>query len=260
MDNTIATNSQSFDMTKILEFVGKLYEEKNKAIIEALELRNKRFEAPIQSESLDQFAVDFAKAQAEYKVAGKTKSNPYFKSSYADLEAVVEASRPALTKYGFSVLQDPVTYSTGETILHTRVIHKSGQWMESRMRIIPAKNDIQSMSSYNTFLKRVAYSSLLGVVTGDEDDDGEMAVATQRETFAKGTALNAKYNPKDQPTDVITKEQLDELEYELSEYPDVTEQVLNALKIMSLADMPKSKYMISLQRIREINNTRNGKK
>jgi hypothetical protein len=172
--------------------------------------------------------------------------------------AVVGASRPALTKNGLSVAQNPISHANGESILHTILLHSSGQWLESRMRIIPPKNDVQAMSSYVTYLKRVAYSSLVGVVTGDEDDDGEIAVATSRETFAKGTALNTKYNAKEQQPIVITREQLEELEYELAEYPDIANQVLDGLRLQSLADMPKAKFLVSITRIRELKNSRNG--
>jgi hypothetical protein len=34
--------------------------------------------------------------------------------------------------------------------------------------------------------------------------------------------------------------------------------VLDGLKIQALADMPKSKYMVSVERVRAIKNARNG--
>ena len=76
-----------------------------------------------------------------------------------------------------------------------------------------------------------------------------------RDVIAKGPSI--KYNPKDQSFDTITREQLDEMEYELSEYPDIADQVLNGLQIQSLADCPKSKYQVSMTRIREIKKLRN---
>ena len=145
-------------------------------------------------------------------------------------------------------------------MLHTILLHKSGQWVESRMRIVPPKNDPQSMSSYVTYLKRVAYSSLVGVVTGDEDDDAEVAMAPSREGFSKGTALNHKYDPREQAPISISKDQLDELEYELAEWPDLAEEVKRGYNLQHIADMPKSKFQVSINRIREIKNSRNGVK
>jgi hypothetical protein len=249
---------ENLELTKVLEFIAKIYEEKNQAVIDKIESKPKIYEIPYRSEEINELATALAKAQADFEVAGLNKNNPFFKSRYADLMAVVTAARPSLCKHGLSVTQNIISHVNGETILHTILMHSSGQWLESRMRVVPPKNDVQSMSSYVTYLKRVSYSSLIGVVTGDEDDDGEIAVATQRETFAKGTALNTKYNPREEVNEVITREQREELEYELAEYPDVAEMVLDGLKIQSLADMPKSKFTVSIKRVRDIKNARNG--
>jgi ERF superfamily protein len=214
-----------------------------------------------RSDEIKELATALAKAQSEYDTAELNKVNPYFKSRYADFTAVVSASRPALTKNGLSVTQEISNDDTGALWCITELMHTSGQWKLSKFRMLPPKNDIQSISSYNTYVKRMCYASLVGVVTGDEDDDGENAVATSREVYAKGTALNTKYNPKEINPEVITPEQLSELEYELAEdgCKDIAEQVLEGLKIQSLADMPKTKYPVAIRRIREIKQLRLGK-
>jgi len=250
---------ESLELTKVLEFIQKIYDERNQAIIDKIEARPKVYEINSRSEDINELATSLAKAQADFEIAGLNRTNPYFKSRYADFQSVVTASRPALTKNGLSVIQNIIAHVSGESILHTILMHNSGQWIESRMRILPPKNDVQTMSSYITYLKRISYSSLIGVVTGDEDDDGEIAVATHRETFAKGTAINHKYNPKDNSPEVITREQLEQLEYELEGYPDIAEQVLDGWRIQSLADLPKVKYQTTFTRIMELKNAREGK-
>lgn len=215
---------------------------------------------PNRSENITELATALAKAQSEMPSAGLNKTNPYFKSSYADLESIINASRPCLTKNGLSVTQQIIHQEDGQSTLLTTLWHNSGQWIGSKVRIVPPKNDIQTISSYVTYQKRICYAALIGVVTGDDDDDGEIAVAPAREVFAKGVALNTKYNPKENVSEVITKEQLEELSYELAEYPDICEMVLDGLKIQSLADMPKAKFMASLGRIRAIKLERNGNK
>lgn len=213
-----------------------------------------------RSEDIKDLATALAKAQGEINVASLNRSNPYFKSKYADLLSIVSAARPALSKYGLSVVQDIIAHADGHSVLHTILLHSSGQWIESRMRIVPPKTDIQSLSSYTTYLKRMAYSSLVGVVTGDEDDDGEIAMTDSRDMIAKGPALNNKYNPKEQSYETVTREQLEELEYELSECPDLAEEILSKFHLQSLADLPKNKYQASLNRIREIKSLRLGTK
>jgi len=210
-----------------------------------------------RSEEIKELATALSLAQNEYVVAPLNKVNPYFKSNYSDLLSVVGSSRPALCKFGLSVTQEVSNDESGALWCITELMHKSGQWKLSRFRMVPPKNDIQAIKSYTTIVKRMCYESLIGVVSGEDDDDGEMAVATTRDTLAKGVALNTKYNPKEINPEAITKEQLEEVEYELSEYPDIASQVLDGLKLQSLADMPKAKYSVAMKRIREIKLLRN---
>jgi hypothetical protein len=223
-------------------------------------LSTNRSQLPSQSDDLKELFGALSKAQSEMRVAGNSSENPYFKSRYADLAEIVRASRPALTKYGLSVILQILPNDEGANIMHCILCHSSGQFIRSSMRILPIKNDIQSLGSCITYLKRYLYAAMVGVVTSDEDDDGERLMQTVREDAAKGTSLNAKYNPKDESHATVTREQLEELEYELGEYPDIGEQVLEGLRILTLADMPKSKYQVSLNRIRQIKQSRNNPK
>ena len=245
---------------QLLKLYLKPYEDKIAAQAQELDQLRKEPAAKYRSDDIKDLSAALPKAQAEFPIAALNKANPYFKSRYADFSAIVQATRPALTKFGLSVLQNLIDLEDGQKMLYTILMHSSGQYIESRVRIIPPKNDVQSMSSYITYMKRITYSSLLGVATGDEDDDGEAAVSDMRYTEQKGTAISTKYNPKEQSADVITKEQREELEYELAEYPDIAEMILEGFKLLSIADMPKSKFMASINRIREIKALRNGTK
>lgn len=216
-------------------------------------LISSRLQLSFRSEDIGELATSLAKAQSEFTIAGLNKANPYFKSKYADLASVVNAARPALTKNGLSVVQNILAHDDGSSVLHTILLHTSGQYIESRMKILPAKSDIQSISSYTTYIKRMAYASLVGVVTGDEsDDDGEAAVATERELYAKGVATNTNYKPQENQYQTVSKDQLDELEYELEGYPHIAELMLNGYKLQSIADLPKARYMTAVTRIREL--------
>jgi hypothetical protein len=133
----------------------------------------------LMSEQIDQLGTALAKAQVEFDIAEKNQKNPFFKSNYADLESVIKASRPALCKYGLSVVQSPFVGEDGNSYLITILIHSSGQWIKSKAKHNPAKTDVQSLSAYNTYLKRMCYSSLVGVSTGEIDDDGNAASQPQ---------------------------------------------------------------------------------
>jgi hypothetical protein len=146
---------------------------------------------PHRSEELKDLFTALSKAQAEMETAELSSENPFFKTRYADLAAIVKASRPALTKHGLCIIQQIITHEDAQTMLHTMLCHTSGQWVESRVRIVPPKNDVQSIGSYITYLRRYSIAAICGIVSSD-DDDGEMAVAHNRQVQSK-PVQSAKY-------------------------------------------------------------------
>ena len=241
------------EVQQILEAIDKLGHRLESIARDAAEEK-----IPSRSAEVKELFTALSKAQGDMSTAGLNKENPYFKSRYADLKSIVDASRPALAKNGLSVIQQILVTHDGQSILNTILGHSSGEYITTRMRIIPPKNDIQSMSSYTTYLKRLAYASIVGVVTGDEDDDGEVAMIISRDAVVKGPST--KYDPRAQSPVTISKDQLDELEYELAAYADIAEMILDKMQIQSLADLPKSQYLNTITRVREIKQLREGKK
>lgn len=128
-----------------------------------------------QTDVINELAGALAKAQAEMTHAGKSADNPFFKSKYADLSAVISAARPALSKNGLSVVQFTDMDEAGKVFLITQLSHSSGQWMRSWYPVTPVKNDPQGLGSATTYARRYAYGSIVGVAAADEDDDGNAA-------------------------------------------------------------------------------------
>ena len=62
-----------------------------------------------RSESITHLATALAKAQAEMPVAVFDATNPFLKSKYATLGAVIQASRPILAKHKLSLVQFPIS-------------------------------------------------------------------------------------------------------------------------------------------------------
>lgn len=126
------------------------------------------------SDQINELAAAMAKFQADLKPAIKGNTNPYFKSRYADLQACWDCCREALVKNGLSVVQGS-RESNGEVVtVDTRLMHASGQWIESSLTMKPAKADPQGIGSAVTYARRYALSAILGIVA-DEDDDGNAA-------------------------------------------------------------------------------------
>lgn len=218
---------------------------------------------PSRSKDVSELFAALSKAQAEMQPALLSAENPYFKSRYADLTSLVQASRPALTKNGLAVIQQILPDDNGSMVMHTLLTHSSGQYITSRMRIIPPKSDIQSLGSHITYLRRFSYASIVGIVTQDEDDDGETSVMSERQQYnTKGPSVKYDATQKEQKFETITKDQLDEINYELSDpiVADLAEEIMDKMRIQTLADLPKSKYRVSIERIREIKNLRLGQK
>lgn len=133
------------------------------------------------SENLNELFTALAKAQEEITIAEKNVDNVFLKSKYADLVSIINAARPYLTKNGLCVIQQLITVE-GETFLVTRMGHKSGQWIQSKVAVVVKEksdgktNYMQAFGSAITYLRKYCYSSLVGVAAGTaEDDDGEKA-------------------------------------------------------------------------------------
>jgi len=129
----------------------------------------------MQSEQINELAAALAKAQAEFTHASKAVKNEYFKSSYADLPAVIDASRAALSKNGLCVMQSTTVRESGDILLVTTLAHSGGQWIKGEYPVKPVKADPQGYGSALTYARRYAYCAIVGVAAIGEDDDGNAA-------------------------------------------------------------------------------------
>jgi hypothetical protein len=118
------------------------------------------------------FAKAFIAAQKSTEAVKKAATNPAFKSKYADLSEVVEATVPALNANGIGVIQVP-GYD-GELVSVTTVfVHESGASVTGVLRMRPSKADPQGVGSAITYARR--YSLLAMTGAAPEDDDGNAA-------------------------------------------------------------------------------------
>jgi len=221
-------------------------------------LASRNLEDPYESRETKDLNSAMAKAYAEYPAIGSNRENSYFKDDYADLNVIMTKVRPILAKNGLTVTQRTIINNDGVTMLHTRVWHSTGQWMETRARIIPTKNDPRTYASLLTYMKRYQLMALLNITVIEDvnDDDAELEMAQSRQILAKGTAINKDYKQSKDSGTTISKEQLEELEYELGTYEDIAEMLMDAYRIQSLADLPKSKYRVAITKAREIKEAR----
>ena len=125
------------------------------------------------SESINELAAALCKAQGDMGGAVKDSSNPFFKSSYADLTSVIKAIKEPFADNGLSYTQFPVTDENGMGVC-TRLMHVSGQWLEGQFTLPVVKRDPQAASSSLTYARRVSLSSIAGIPTADDDAESAM--------------------------------------------------------------------------------------
>lgn len=138
----------------------------------------------LASENINELATALASVQAEIKNAPLNKVNPHFKSKYADLAGIRDTITPHLAKAGLSVVQGTRMGELG-ILVTTRLMHKSGQWIQSELPISPDMTKPQTIGSALTYARRYSLAAIVGIAA-DEDDDAE--AATDRRANANGHA------------------------------------------------------------------------
>lgn len=118
-------------------------------------------------------AAAFIKAKREFGPALKDKTNPAFRSKYADLGACIDAVEDALLNNGIAFIQETFEDMTGVTV-ETVFIHESGETIRCGKLHVPAsKQDPQGYGSALTYARRYSLTTACGIAP--EDDDGNAA-------------------------------------------------------------------------------------
>jgi len=147
------------------------------------------------SVSIQALAPALTAALGKLEGAAKNAKNPHFKNTYADLASVVEASRGILAAQDLAVMQSPGLIVDGRLQLFTRIIHKSGEWIEGEFHMPLAKSDPQATLATLTYARRGALMAILGIPA--VDDDGETAVGRGEE---KSPPPEQKSPPRSEPS------------------------------------------------------------
>lgn len=147
---------------------------------------------PNHSDQLDQIATALSAAQSEIEGVKKTEENPFFKSKYADLASVWDAIRGPFGRNGLSVFQLPMSID-GMAVVWTKLLHKSGQFIEGATALKPTKGDPQGMGSAFTYARRYSLMGVAGVAP--DDDDGNEASQPRQERQKNRTPVKPATDP-----------------------------------------------------------------
>lgn len=115
------------------------------------------------------------KAQEEFDVLEANSVNTHFKNSFAKLNVIYNATKKALRRNGIVINHGerfhPINHqqTTFTSLTHT----ESGEQLIDERYLVPEKPGCQGHGASETYMKRYAVKSLLGIDVGEDDDDGE---------------------------------------------------------------------------------------
>ena len=146
-----------------------------------------------KSEKIDKLAAALAKAQGELDGAAKKSTNPFFKSGYADLHEVISSSFPYLSKNGLSISQGNEII-LGAVCVTTTLLHESGQWLRSKIKVPFPKNkdgstkiDAQGVGTATTYGRRYSLAAMVGIA--QKEDDGN-SISGETTGLSRGVNVN----------------------------------------------------------------------
>jgi hypothetical protein len=155
------------------------------------------------SEQINELAAALSKAQGEFQAAKMENTNPFFKSKYADLGSVIEASKDPCAKNGLAVAQ-PVACDGEKITVNTILMHASGQWISSEFTMTIGEtrgsSPAQAAGSLITYMRRYSLAAVLGLYA-DEDTDGndEKSTAGNKSNGNNGNGNGNKAPTTDKP-------------------------------------------------------------
>lgn len=156
------------------------------------------------SSTIVKLATALNKAQRNIGSATKGSANPFFKSKYADLGSVMEACKEALNEQGISVLQPVVSDASGDYV-ETMLLHESGEYMASRMKLLVAKPNMQELGSAVSYARRYGLQSMVFIPAADDDGEASMRrtpAPTRQTTVAATPVATPAVTEDDVPVDL----------------------------------------------------------
>jgi hypothetical protein len=150
-----------------------------------------------------QYAEALVAAIGELSNVPKTASNPYFKSKYAPLDAIVEATRPVLLKHGLAITQSPL-FMEGMAGVETTIIHKGGHSTTTTL-LLPLKDQSpQGVGGAITYARRYALASVCGIASEDDLDGNEHLPVKKEEARPAIAKVMDKKDASPRPAGSVT--------------------------------------------------------
>jgi len=131
------------------------------------------------------------------KLGPIAKKRQAHNSKYADIDDIAQAIRPLLSEVGLSYRFDQ-QQQENEIIVTCIATHALGHSEQLPLRATPdvsgGKNAIQAMASTITYLRRYSLTGVLGITTGNDDDDGGKPAVTTQELLDYNAAVREHFS------------------------------------------------------------------
>ena len=168
----------------------------------------------IKSEQINELAAALAKAQS--KITSAIKDTEGYGYSYAKLENVIEAVKPALNENGLSFTQLIEESDPTSVKVTTLLLHSSGQYIGStgstEIPEMKGCNLAQRAGAAQSYLKRYQLQALTGLPTEDNDASSEgfkksegAKVTVQVNNSNGSAAVPPKKTAEQAKTDAVAK-------------------------------------------------------
>jgi hypothetical protein len=198
------------------------------------------------SENINELAGAFAKARLGFEKIGANKKS--FDKNFADFPYIISKVNEGLAVNGLAFYQYTTIEDDSSCMLVTSLIHSSGQYINSRVRLILSDTD-KNIDRTLQINKRMQALALLGIWPLEDrlDDDGDAEYEAKIVNEMSGVEVSTKKSK-----DVVTKEQYEMLMQELKGETEIAKMIMKRYDIVTLKDMPKESFIEDIERIRKI--------
>lgn len=155
------------------------------------------------SDSLAELAPALVAAQkalknphVDSKAKVPTKTGGSYEYKYLSLPALLEHVEGVFGKHDLAIMQEVTEAQRGIGVT-TRILHRSGEWLDLGPLVLPAGGTPQEHGSAVTYARRYALAAAVGLAA-DEDDDASSAQRAAH-TPPSGTAGSGRSSPSQPP-------------------------------------------------------------
>lgn len=206
------------------------------------------------SPEINELATALSLFQGEVMDASKDKKG--YGYNYADLSNVLEIARPLMAKNGLSLAQFP-TLEEGRVCVESILMHKSGQYMSSRMDIPYAvaqkQSEAQAVGAVITYARRYSVGAILGITQTDADACPKDIEKLDHEQAQKASYAVNTVRPSLAP--LITDIQVKDLRGLVGTDLDLIKYLKSKYKIQNLEECTQGQYFEMKDELRVMKST-----